>query len=90
MQIATAITVLNGSIGSTCDGSISLLGRRREADTELVVLTASGGDEAGSNFVESSRITPGAAAGGDHVCSRQAEEHFLAADCKLAVLVRTA
>ena len=90
-------------IGSTADGAISVLGRRKESDTDLVVLTSK--DDAGSSFAESSRysclveingnnavknveielyfrITPA----GEHACSRQAEEHFLAADCKIAVL----
>ena len=41
------------SIGSTADGSISVLGRRRDSDADVVVLTS--GDDKGSNFIESSR-----------------------------------
>ena len=41
-------------IGSTADrGAISVLGRMKESDTDLVVLTSE--DDSGSNFTESSR-----------------------------------
>ena len=40
-------------IGSTADGKISVLGRRKESDDDLVVLTSE--DDSGSNFTESSR-----------------------------------
>ena len=41
-------------IGSTADGGkISVLGRRKESDDDLVVLTSE--DDSGSNFTESSR-----------------------------------
>ena len=42
-------------IGSTADGAISVLGRRRESDVDLVVLTSK--DAAGSSFAESSRYS---------------------------------
>ena len=41
------------SIGSKADGTISVLGRRKESDADIVVLTSE--NEVGSNFIESSR-----------------------------------
>ena len=40
-------------IGSTAEGTISVFGRRKESDVDLVVLTSE--DDAGSNFAETSR-----------------------------------